>query len=104
MTRRFRLSAALALSAAVLALVALAGREPVRAQYRVDTAAAVVRMSLADFKKLADAGAIVVLDVRSPDQYEAGHVPGAINVPLETVTARAATWKGSTKPVVTYCA
>lgn len=27
------------------------------------------------------AGSIVALDVRSPEEYNAGHVPGAINVP-----------------------
>ncbi len=33
------------------------------------------------FKGAMDAGATVI-DVRQPDEYEAGHIPGAINIPL----------------------
>jgi len=33
------------------------------------------------FKGAMDAGAFVI-DVRQPDEYEAGHIPGAINIPL----------------------
>ncbi len=33
------------------------------------------------FKGAMDAGAVVI-DVRQPDEYEAGHIPGAINIPL----------------------
>ena len=31
----------------------------------------------------AKKGLVTVLDVRPPDEYAAGHVPGAINVPME---------------------
>lgn len=31
------------------------------------------------------AEAATFIDVRTPEEYEAGHIPGAINVPLETV-------------------
>ncbi|MCU1375186.1 MAG: hypothetical protein JWO68_2472 [Actinomycetia bacterium] len=31
-----------------------------------------------------------VLDVRQPDEYEAGHVPGAVLVPLDQLEARLA--------------
>lgn len=30
----------------------------------------------------------VVLDVRQPDEYEAGHVPGAVLIPLDELEAR----------------
>jgi len=30
-----------------------------------------------------------VLDVRQPDEYEAGHVPGAVLIPLDQLAARA---------------
>ena len=61
------------------------------------------RMPLAQFKKLADTKGVIVLDVRSADQFRAGHIPGAISVPLNTVPARASEWKSVTTPVVTYC-
>jgi rhodanese-related sulfurtransferase len=43
----------------------------------------------------------VLLDVRSPDEYAGGHLPGAVNVPLEEVDAVAARYAG--QEVVTVC-
>ena len=34
------------------------------------------------------AGDVVVVDVRPPEEYEAGHIPGAISLPLEHLEAR----------------
>jgi 3-mercaptopyruvate sulfurtransferase SseA len=61
------------------------------------------RISLAEFRKLFDAGNVVVVDVRSADAYTKGHIPGALSVPLETVDQRVADFKDATKPIVTYC-
>ncbi|TVQ39216.1 MAG: rhodanese-like domain-containing protein [Geminicoccaceae bacterium] len=55
---------------------------------------------------LADSEALdfVLLDVRGPKAYAAGHVPGAINLPHAEITAeRMAAWPASTLFVV-YCA
>jgi len=38
----------------------------------------------------AHAGGAVVVDVREPDEYAGGHVPGAVNIPLAQVPARVA--------------
>ena len=38
----------------------------------------------------ADAKAPFVLDVRTPEEYVAGHVPGAVNIPHDQVAARLA--------------
>lgn len=35
--------------------------------------------------ELAGVQAAVVIDVREPDEYVSGHIPGAINIPLSTV-------------------
>ena len=35
------------------------------------------------------AGGAPVVDVREPHEYEAGHVPGAVNIPLGELVARA---------------
>ncbi len=47
---------------------------------------------------------ILILDVRTPREYQQGHVPGAINIPHNTLTDRIdeiAEFKD--KPVVAYC-
>jgi rhodanese-related sulfurtransferase len=38
--------------------------------------------------RLAAGTAPLVLDVRSPDEFGAGHIPGAVNIPLETLAGR----------------
>ena len=38
----------------------------------------------------AHAGGAPVVDVREPDEYAGGHVPGAVNIPLAQVPARVA--------------
>ena len=35
-----------------------------------------------DLKAMVDAGAALVVDVREPDEFVAGHIAGAINLPL----------------------
>ena len=30
----------------------------------------------------------IVIDVRTPDEYAAGHIPGAVNIPFDEVAAR----------------
>ncbi len=45
------------------------------------------RMPLADWDRLAETDALVV-DVRSPDEFAAGHIPSAINIPLPELRDR----------------
>jgi rhodanese-related sulfurtransferase len=40
---------------------------------------------------LAGDGAPVIVDVRSSEEYAQGHLPGAINIPMTELDARAAT-------------
>ena len=53
-------------------------------------------------KALVAAGAKVV-DVRTPQEFASGHVPGAINIPYEEIGKRAAEIGPSSTPVVLYC-
>ena len=39
---------------------------------------------------LKDEPGAVLLDVREPDEYRAGHIPGSINLPVNDVASRAA--------------
>jgi rhodanese-related sulfurtransferase len=48
---------------------------------KIDAAAAV---------RLLDAGKAIAVDVREPDEFAAGHIPGAISLPLNRVGAEAA--------------
>ena len=49
------------------------------------------------------AGALI-LDVRTTNEYAAGHVPSAVNVPHDQVTARLTELGDDlTRPVVVYC-
>lgn len=47
-------------------------------------------------------GLVVVIDVRPPEEYAAGHVPGAINVPIDQLESRLARFP-KRKEVVAYC-
>lgn len=48
-------------------------------------------------------GALLV-DVRTPGEFAGGHLPGALNVPLQELDARAAELAKKNKPIVVYCA
>ena len=62
------------------------------------------RMPMAEFKKLLAANEVVVIDVRSADSYAAGHIPGALSVPEETITpSLAEKLKKMGRPIATYC-
>ncbi len=46
---------------------------------------AVSEISVDELTTLVESGSLVI-DVREPDEYESGHIPGAILVPLSTVS------------------
>lgn len=48
-------------------------------------------------------GGAQIIDVRSAGEFEMGHIPGAVNVPVETVGTAAASWDPAAKYLV-YCA
>ena len=52
--------------------------------------------------ELCRAGAVTVLDVRPSDEFELGHVPGSINIPLRELEARLAEVDPS-QEVIAYC-
>ncbi len=49
-----------------------------------------------------DAGAQVI-DVRTPGEFQMGHIPGSVNVPVDTLEAEAQSWDKEATYVV-YCA
>ncbi|HTP06143.1 MAG TPA: rhodanese-like domain-containing protein [Nitrospirota bacterium] len=47
---------------------------------------------------------VVLIDARLPDEYQAGHIPGAINIPAERMKLEAARLpKDKTIPIIFYC-
>jgi rhodanese-related sulfurtransferase len=55
-----------------------------------------------DVAKLAKEGAVIV-DVRTKGEYQAGHIEGSRNIPLDNIKKEAAVVKNLNKPVVTVC-
>ena len=48
------------------------------------------QVDLVELLRRAEAGDVVVLDVRPAPEYAAGHLPGAVNIPLEQLEDRLA--------------
>lgn len=51
-------------------------------------------------------GLVTVIDVRPPEEYAAGHVPGAVNVPLQELEDRLEEFsnlEGEDREIIAYC-
>ena len=55
-----------------------------------------------DFNALKEAGAII-LDVRSPQEFDRGNIKGSKNIPVNRIQKEIATIKKWGKPVITVC-
>lgn len=56
-----------------------------------------------DFKELVKQGALIV-DVRSKNEFDAGHTKGAINIPLPSLSDKLKELKAKNKTIITCCA
>lgn len=45
-----------------------------------------------------------LIDVRSPSEFASGHLPNAINVPLQVLPSKVGTLGSKDTPLVLYCA
>ena len=59
-------------------------------------------VSSAEARQLVQAGARLV-DVRTPGEFAAGHIPGAINIPVQQLDARMSELQPKDAAVVVYC-
>jgi len=64
-----------------------------------DSLEAISRMELLQRSK---EGLVTILDVRPSEEYEAGHIPGAVNVPLDEIERHLATLPRD-PDVIAYC-
>jgi ArsR family transcriptional regulator len=72
----------------------------VRSYYnKLDALEPVTRKEL---REMIREGAVTVLDVRLPDEFALGHVPGAVNIPLRALKKRLAEIK-TDREIVAYC-
>ncbi len=85
------------------ACVLLAGAAPPAG---ADDSWIAAEMSPAELRRqtAAEPTSLVILDVRTPEEFAAGHIPGAINIPHDQVPARLAEFKAwKDKTIVAYC-
>ena len=54
-------------------------------------------------KELIKDPSTIVVDVRSPWEYEMNHIQGAKNIPLEEINSKVGEFKSYKSPVVLYC-
>jgi rhodanese-related sulfurtransferase len=59
------------------------------------------RVTRYELKRLVEDGAQLV-EVLPPEEYTEEHLPGAINLPLKTLTAETAETLDRTRPVIVY--
>lgn len=56
----------------------------------------------ADVQRLAASGAQLV-EVLPAEEYDEEHMPGALNIPLKTLTAETAAQLDRGRPLIVYC-
>ena len=59
-------------------------------------------VSRGELLRRAQAGKVLVIDVRPPAEYAAGHIPGAVSVPLDELATRLGTLPADAE-FVAYC-
>ena len=64
-----------------------------------------LRISVDEFKRLQAAGEVLILDVRDPQSYRQGHLPGTILMTPEELSTEEgrAKLKGEKRTIVAYC-
>ena len=64
----------------------------------------VPRISIDELKALMEQKAVLVIDVRDPESYAKGRIPGAVNVDYTMMLKQAGQFAGEKRTIVTYCA
>ena len=54
-------------------------------------------------KEYSETRGAVLLDVRTPQEYQAGHIPGSKNIPLQEIGCAGATVGEKDTPLFVYC-
>ncbi len=86
------------------ALVAIAAAAVPAVAGQQEDLSKVRRIALAEYRPLHAKKAVLTIDVRDSHAFDAGHVPGALNVSVVDVEIMANRVLKETRPVVAYCA
>lgn len=54
-------------------------------------------------KEYTGTGGAVLLDVRTPQEYREGHIPGSRNIPLQEIARVSTVVPGKDTPLFVYC-
>ena len=54
-------------------------------------------------KEYSTTDGAVLLDVRTPDEYRQGHIPGSKNVPFQSISKVAGMIDNKSTPIFVYC-
>lgn len=55
-----------------------------------------------DFKEMYNHGAVII-DVRTPQEFDSGHIEGALNFPVQTIEQNIEAIRKLNKPVIAHC-
>ncbi len=94
-----------------LHVLALAQSSPPMVKQKVEAAQKrVTVIGMDEYRKLVDnSGSALIIDVREPDEYAAGHVPGSINIPRGLIESQIWNHVGAPdkadmeKPIILQC-
>jgi 3-mercaptopyruvate sulfurtransferase SseA len=110
----FRMKTAASVAFVVAALVAgwMAYRQsrpsapvvtpPMQRTAPADDVSSVPREPLAVGRARIERGEVLLIDVRDADSYIAGHIPGALHIPLSRIAGEIE-YLPRDKPILTYC-
>ena len=87
-----------------MAIVASSATAIVGAAEEAQAMRNVPRISIDEVKALMAKKQVVLIDVRDPQSFAEGHMPGAINVPFDHIPNHVDAWKKDKRLLVTYCA
>lgn len=65
---------------------------------------AVPRMTIDELKTLMGQKSVVIIDVRTAEEFKQGHIPGAVNIDFTDVMGEAERFAHEKRTIVAYCA
>lgn len=93
-----------ALGLALVAGITLSLPSAARAEERAQAIRNVTRISIDELKTLIEKNAVLLIDVRDPESFAKGRIPGSVNIDYTQVLKEGGKFAGETRTIVTYCA